>query len=113
MTGAVRYACGRYDVSLVSRIMEYNPEIQVAFPAIFPKQVSLQKNGRWSVSAEVLHQHNGEAKEMTFILQELCRKGGYGFINGGQHYTNVTLIAPCGLWPGGHQEMATAVRCKP
>ncbi|KAG0431393.1 hypothetical protein HPB47_021826, partial [Ixodes persulcatus] len=60
---------------LVSRIMEKNSEIQVAFSAILPREVSLRKNDRWA-------EHNDEARGTNVILQELCRKEGYGFIDG-------------------------------
>ncbi|KAG0425564.1 hypothetical protein HPB47_027278 [Ixodes persulcatus] len=47
--------------------MEKTTGNQVAFLAILPREVSLRKNNRWAVIAEVLQQHNDEAMETNFI----------------------------------------------
>lgn len=78
---------------LVSRVLKVSPQIRIAFSAILPRQMSLRRNDRWAVGAEVLQEQNREARETNFFLQELCRKEGHGFVDGTSQDWNGMLKA--------------------
>ncbi|KAH8021991.1 hypothetical protein HPB51_020601 [Rhipicephalus microplus] len=67
--------------SLISRILDVNPSIRVVVSAILPRQASLRKC-QWALSVRELEAFNTDAGETNAILQALCHKNGYGFVDG-------------------------------
>ncbi|XP_075721843.1 uncharacterized protein LOC142765153 [Rhipicephalus microplus] len=55
--------------------------IRVVVSAILPRQASLRKC-QWALSVGELEAFNTDAKETNAILQALCHKNGYGFVDG-------------------------------
>lgn len=63
----------------------YHPDKQQSTPshvsAILPRQASLRKR-QWVLSVGELEAFNTDAGETNAILQALCHKNGYGFVDG-------------------------------
>ncbi|KAH8028922.1 hypothetical protein HPB51_020500 [Rhipicephalus microplus] len=67
--------------SLISRILDVNPSIRVVVSAFLPRQASLRKC-QWALSVGELEAFSTDAGETNSILQVLCHKNGYGFVDG-------------------------------
>ncbi|KAH8021783.1 hypothetical protein HPB51_016862 [Rhipicephalus microplus] len=67
--------------SLIFRILYANLSIRVVVSAILPRQGSLRKC-QWALSVRKLELFNRDAGETNVILQALCHKNGYCFVDG-------------------------------
>ncbi|KAH6920646.1 hypothetical protein HPB50_028366 [Hyalomma asiaticum] len=66
--------------SLISRIIDVNPCIRVVVSAILPRKAS-SHNYKWALSVRELETFNTDAGETNAILQALCRKNGYVYVD--------------------------------
>ncbi|KAH8040515.1 hypothetical protein HPB51_011211 [Rhipicephalus microplus] len=67
--------------SLIFRIIDVNPSIRAVVSAILPRQASLRKF-QWALFVGELEAFNMDAGKTNAILQVLCHKNGYGFVDG-------------------------------
>ncbi|KAH8038597.1 hypothetical protein HPB51_002236 [Rhipicephalus microplus] len=82
--------------SLISRILDVNPSIRVVVSAILPRQASLRKC-QWALSVEELEAFHTDAGETNDILQALCHKNSYGFMDGTRELMGI--LTPDGVNP--------------
>ncbi|XP_049521196.1 uncharacterized protein LOC119448197 isoform X2 [Dermacentor silvarum] len=66
--------------ALISRILDVNPCIRIVVSAILPRQMSFLKC-RWALTARELETSNADARETNAILQALCHKNGYRYLD--------------------------------
>ncbi|KAH7952544.1 hypothetical protein HPB52_023879 [Rhipicephalus sanguineus] len=74
--------------ALISRVLDVNPCIRVVVSAILPRQASLRKC-KWALSVQELETFNTDAGETNAILQALCHKNGYVYVDGTRDLTGM------------------------